>query len=370
MNNQNIYFSALTSMRGVAALGVVLFHCLAILPQVAQQMPALFSTKGYLWVDFFFVLSGFVLAHSNGKKFAGSFAPVTYKSFIVARFARIYPAYIVVLALFVLLEFLAQTAAIARFGEDIREAFFAGPYAPEALLSNILMLQSVGVHDQLTWNMPGWSLSAEWLVYLLVPLIFYFFYGCGYWACVLLAALSIGGLLGLQYSLGRDDLDITYDFGALRCLLEVALGYALCRLRSVGALVDSLRGDMAALLVLFAIPLGMYLSIPDVGIVCLFALAIVVLSLNDGRVQAFFSVKPLLFIGTISYSIYLVQWLLFRAVKLYLAIYLDTNPAEYFSPSTGWIFVASIIVGSISMGGLLYWRVERPMHDRVRRTLL
>ncbi len=136
MNNQNIYFSALTSMRGVAALGVVLFHSLAILPQVAQQVPALFSTRGYLWVDFFFVLSGFVLTHSNGKKFAGSFTPVAYKSFIVARFARIYPAYIVVLALFVLLEFLAQTAAIARFGEDIREAFFAGPYAPEALLRN------------------------------------------------------------------------------------------------------------------------------------------------------------------------------------------------------------------------------------------
>ncbi len=367
MNSQTVYFSALTSMRGVAALGVVLFHSLAILPQVAQQVPASLGMRGYLWVDFFFVLSGFVLAHSNGKRFEGSLTPAAYRSFMVARFARIYPAYIVVLLLFVVLEFLARDAAVARFGEEVREIFFAGAYAPEALVSNILMLQSVGVHDQLTWNMPGWSLSAEWLVYLLVPLIFYLFYGCGYRACLVLVALSIGGLFGLQYSLDRDDLDITYDFGAVRCLLEVVLGYALYRLRPAGVLTRPLQGDLAGLLVLFAIPLGMYLGVPDVGIVCLFALVILVLSLNEGRVQQFFSARPLLFLGTISYSIYLVQWLLFRAVKLYLAIYLDTNPTVYFSPASGGLFVGSMIVGSIIMGGLLYRLVERPMHARLRR---
>ncbi len=84
MNNRDVYFSALTSMRGVAALGVVLFHSLAILPQVAQQVPASFGMRGYLWVDFFFVLSGFVLAHSNGKRFEGSLTRVAYKSFMVA----------------------------------------------------------------------------------------------------------------------------------------------------------------------------------------------------------------------------------------------------------------------------------------------
>lgn len=350
MSNRDVYFSALTSMRGVAALGVVLFHSLAILPQVAQQLPASLGMRGYLWVDFFFVLSGFVLAHSNGKRFEESLSPVAYKSFMIARFARIYPAYIVILALFVLLEFFAQSAAVSKFGEDVRDVFFAGPYAPEALLSNILMLQSMGVHDQLTWNMPGWSLSAEWLVYLIVPLIFVLLYSFGYWVCLTLTALSIGGLLGLQYVLGKNDLDITYDFGAVRCLLEVLLGYALYRLRSVGPLARPLQGDLMALLVLFAIPLGMYLGIPDVGVVCFFALTILSLSLNEGRVQQFFSARPLLFLGTISYSIYLVQWLLFRAVKLYFAIYLDTNPTAYFSPETGWFYVGSILTGSILMG--------------------
>jgi len=367
MKGQDGYFSALTSMRGVAAIGVVFFHVLAMLPQLAQQVPASLGMRGYLWVDFFFVLSGFVLAHSNGKRFEGSLGGAAYRSFVVARFARIFPAYIVVLALFVLLEFLARDAAVAKFGEEVRDVFFSGPYSPEALVSNILMLQSLGIHDQLTWNLPGWSLSAEWLTYLLVPLLFFAFYGCSRRACLLLAGVSIGGLAGLQYSLGRDDLDITYDFGVLRCLLEVVLGYALYRLRSIAALAVFLRYDGVTLLLLLAIPLGMYSGLPDIGIVCIFALSILALSLNEGRMQGFLSAPPLLFLGAISYSVYLVQWLLFRSAKLYLAIYLDTNPTAYFSTVSGWWFAVSMLVGSILAGALLYHWVERPMQTRLRQ---
>lgn len=370
MKGQRAYFSALTSMRGVAAIGVVFFHVLAMLPQLAQQVPPSLGMRGYLWVDFFFVLSGFVLAHSNAKRFQGSLSRAAYRSFVAARFARIFQAYIVVLALFVLLEFLARDAAVAKFGEEVRDVFFTGPYSPEALVSNVLMLQSLGIHDQLTWNMPGWSLSAEWLTYLLVPLLMCAYYGCSHRHCVLLAVMSIGGLAGLQYWLGRNDLDITHDFGALRCLLEVALGYALYRLRSIAALATFMGRDGVALLLLLAIPFGLYAGVPDIGIVCLFALSILALSLNEGRLQGFLSARPLLFLGVFSYSVYLVQWLLLRSAKLYLAIYLDTNPTAYFSAVSGWWFAASMILGSVLAGALLYRWVERPMQVRLRQAFL
>ena len=90
----------LTSLRFWAALWVVLFHYLPYAGPEAMGFPLLI--KGYLGIDFFFVLSGFVLAHVYGESIrTGTYS---HPDFILKRIARIYPMHIVTLALFVIVE--------------------------------------------------------------------------------------------------------------------------------------------------------------------------------------------------------------------------------------------------------------------------
>src|SRR5215469_633600 len=87
---------ALTGLRGVAALLVALYHINPNL--IAPTATGRFVGKGYLWVDLFFVLSGFLLAMNYAGKFAGGWKLGAWLDFLLHRVARIYPLYIVLVA--------------------------------------------------------------------------------------------------------------------------------------------------------------------------------------------------------------------------------------------------------------------------------
>ena len=148
---------ALTSLRAFLAVGVVLFH------YQLQWDPALgFSPiieRSRLAVDAFFMLSGFILAHVYGPAFAsGGFS---YRRFIVARLARLYPLHVAVLT-GALVMVLGATAAGVRFdGEG---------YGLLAFFQTLFLIQAWFPTDaELNWSGPSWSLSAEWFAYLLFP---------------------------------------------------------------------------------------------------------------------------------------------------------------------------------------------------------
>jgi peptidoglycan/LPS O-acetylase OafA/YrhL len=362
---KQVRFDSLTTLRGVAALGVVVFHVFALLPQLSHQVASHALALGYLWVDFFFLLSGFVLAHRYLEAFGGGVGRHEYRRFIVARFAKIYPAYITVLLCFVLLELGGRYAAIEHFGMEISTAFFTGATSLPALASNVFLVQALGLHDSLTWNWPGWSLSTEWSVYLIAPLLFLAVFRVASLASALLAAVALTGLWGLQVVLGRENLDITYDFGVIRCLLEFCAGMALYKLRSLPGLGTWLGTDVVAVAVLAAMALAMHFGVADVGVVALFALVILCLSFNAGRVSGVLSLRPLLFLGTISYSIYLVQALVLRSTRFYVAIYEDANISAYFSPTSAWYYLLFAVAASILLGAVLYLLIEKPMHKKL-----
>src|ERR1700722_663067 len=92
---------SLTSLRGVAALWVVLYHfSVQCLPNLDSTPYTSLIHKGYLAVDMFFLLSGLVMTHVYHRAFLSSVSQ-NYRSFIVARIARIYPLHLLVLLLFV-----------------------------------------------------------------------------------------------------------------------------------------------------------------------------------------------------------------------------------------------------------------------------
>ena len=77
-------FEALDAWRGICAVIVVVFHFVAMVPSSLER--SLFIRNGYLFVDFFFVLSGFVLCHS----YRGQIASLgDIKRFAIRRFGRV-----------------------------------------------------------------------------------------------------------------------------------------------------------------------------------------------------------------------------------------------------------------------------------------
>ncbi len=98
MNNPpstTAYLPNLTPLRGIAALLTVIFHVDLYIGMggggLLRTNDSLFITKLYLMVDFFFVLSGFVMCHVYGKWFSHSVDSFSFKKFTIARFARVYP---------------------------------------------------------------------------------------------------------------------------------------------------------------------------------------------------------------------------------------------------------------------------------------
>lgn len=135
---------ALDGMRGVAAVAVVVFHmayAFRIMPHFAQT--GLFS-RAYLAVDFFFQLSGFVIAYAYEGRLASGMSPATY---VRARFVRLYPLLVVGMAL--------GAAALIGVGEQPGRVF-------TLLVKGVVLIPTLA-KGQYAYplNLPTWSLFFE-----------------------------------------------------------------------------------------------------------------------------------------------------------------------------------------------------------------
>ena len=157
---RQVRYLGLDAFRGAAAFGVALFHFRWTDP--ALQASTVVAGLVML-VDFFFVLSGFVLAHAYFGR-DGSVA-----DFVRRRLARLYP-----LHLFALLVFLGMQGiklAVAASGGDLRHQAFAGLNAWN-FADTLLLLQSTGlVWNEISWNAPSWSISTEFFANVIVFLL-------------------------------------------------------------------------------------------------------------------------------------------------------------------------------------------------------
>src|SRR6516164_1868697 len=158
---------SLTPLRGIAALWVVLYHYAVLYPpSLHLQHYTDMLEKGYLAVDLFFMLSGFVLAHVYWNAFAAD-VDERYRKFLFARIARLYPLHLFVLSLFVATEIADRAVHYAETGE-LELVPLEGAQSFTALVANLFMLQGLKA-SQLSWNYPAWSISVEFMAYLVFP---------------------------------------------------------------------------------------------------------------------------------------------------------------------------------------------------------
>ena len=144
---------ALSGLRTLLAVNIMLFHFTPALPRWLHPV----VDNAYVFVGFFFLISGFILAYNYADR------PTLSKStFYLARASRVYPVYALVLLLSI--PFLSQEVHAHTHGD-----FLLG------LILTPLALQGWNPHLATFWNTVAWTLPAELFLYLLFPYILRFF---------------------------------------------------------------------------------------------------------------------------------------------------------------------------------------------------
>ena len=217
------HIKPLTSLRFLAAFWVLLYHFKDHLGLDLGRFGLI--AHGYLGVDLFFTLSGFILAHVYLTEIGtGRFA---YGGFLKNRLARIYPMHLAALGAMLALFF---GAAAMGVGVGDPNAFKLSD-----LPAHLLMIHAWGATEAVGWNFPSWSISAEWAAYLIFPLVAALVLkarGAGWLVIAALGAcmISFVGLSHLHQILpgvGRDFSQMTAQIGALRIVPSFVLGVAL-----------------------------------------------------------------------------------------------------------------------------------------------
>ncbi len=347
----------LTGLRGVAALLVVPLHATQI--SLSPDFPSVFVAHGYLWVDLFLVLSGFVLARTYERRPRGRSAMAAV--FLARRVARIWPLFALTTGGMVL----ARRAGLTWFPDRLAERGWP-------LLANLLMVQAwVG---QPSINVPGWSVSGEWACCLLFLPLRRCVSARSAWpaaALVLVAAGTLALLAASPLPVRRGALDLALPVTPLpviRCMASFVLGMATwraaghARLRGVAALPGLDLALGAAIVLLMGWPHT------DLAVVLLFPPLVLCLSCGTGPAARALASRPVHALGTISYSIYLLQvpLVVLRAPGVLVA-QAERWLAPYGLPQDVHGRLALFYVLLITVSVVSWFAVERPARLLLRR---
>jgi len=147
MIKHHAYLHNLTPLRGLAALWVVVFHFKGSILLFSHVPWTRAMDKGYMMVDLFFIMSGFIIRHVYAESFRQQMSMHDTRKFFIARIARIYPLHLFTLFLLV---------AIVWWQDDWNIV-----NDPAAIPTNMLMLHSFGIHKIYTWNRHSWRGSGR-----------------------------------------------------------------------------------------------------------------------------------------------------------------------------------------------------------------
>jgi peptidoglycan/LPS O-acetylase OafA/YrhL len=362
------HLPSLTPLRGIASLWVVLYHYgVWYFPSMNPGRHTALLNKGYLAVDLFFMLSGFVMTHVYHGTFSGRVRLRSYWKFLWARIARLYPLHLAVLGLFVAMA-LAVYAGQHAAGIPVTGIPMWGARSVMALTANLFMLQ--GLHaSTLSWNYAAWSISLEFMAYLVFPFVLMLVWRIGARAQGMLALGLFAVLAGLAW-MTRDDFN-QWDGPTtlLRCLPEFLLGTLLYRAYRSPACAALLSRDAAALTLLAALLLTLHAKGPDLLAVVLFAALLTALVSNRGRVETWLNCSPLVWLGEISYALYLIHGLVQHATSEVLTLGLHIHDRHQLSSNSSLAMLALMLGASLLLAAVCCRWIEKPAQRYLRGAL-
>lgn len=241
-------FEALDAGRGVCALAVAFFHMPLAHP---LQQQAWFPNLQFC-VDFFFVLSGFVLLHAYGDRLATGRQGLR---FALMRFGRLWPLHAATLGLMILVE-VARLIYLAHHADaPVATPPFGAGHRPVEIVTHLLFLQNFRTFGDYSWNFPSWSIAVEFWASMVLALTVM---AAGPRARRVFAALAGLSALALWW-LSPRTLFVIQNWGIVRCLFDMFVGCLAYGLR------DAVRLPRAA-------------ATPAEAVVCLAMLAVVALA--------------------------------------------------------------------------------------------
>ena len=282
-------------MRGICALCMCLYHFNVVGPVAAST----FVKGSWLFVDFFFVLSGFVMACSYGDRLIDLRAG---QRFALLRFGRVYPMHIMMLLAFLATELLGTALGSA---ELMHRDAFDDQHSAEAWVLSAALMQIFGWLPALSWNLPSWSIAAEFWTYLVFAALLIV---AGRRAGMLLA-LTAGVSMAVLALVAPDGINATFEFSLWRCLYGFCVGALVWRWTVDGRVPV---GGTLAELVLVAMVIA-FVSLDGGGAPfnllapLLFGLMMHVFAAQAGWVSQLLLLPQLQKLGVWSYSIYMVH---------------------------------------------------------------
>lgn len=346
----------LTFTRFIAALTVVFFHYGSNIPPFNIAPFDQVFQAGPIAVSYFYALSGFIMAIAY-------YRPSTPENFNkwkywLARFARIYPVYLIAL----LLIFAANFKTLDN--------------ATSALILNLTMLQAWVPAYPLSLNSPGWSLSVEAFFYLTFPLLLLIIYRGGLkalftFSLILWVATQVfhAYLLNSSAYIPHNALHDFIYYNPLMHINTFILGLLVgiyYQNKQLNKIPPSYNGILLFLvLVVIAVLLiirphitpwfGYTVDYTNGLIAPLFLLSIVLLARERGRIKKIFTYSWFVLLGEASYSLYILQRPVYGLYNKYIATQIDTSELWHFYFYLVFLITISIISYKLFETPLRHW---------------
>ncbi|WP_237568242.1 acyltransferase family protein [Mycolicibacterium lacusdiani] len=363
---------ALTGLRIVAAVWVVLFHFRPLFAEAALGFSSALSPvldRGAQGVDLFFILSGFVLTWNYLDKMGRTWSTRATVRFLWLRLARVWPVYLVTLHLAALLVIF--TIYVGHVPPESVDEFNATSYFRQLFL---VQLWFQPFFDGSSWNGPAWSISAEWLAYLLFGglILVVFRVARATRARSLLVLAMAASLPPVVLLLASGEFYTPWSW-LPRIVMQFTAGALACA--AVRKLWPSRRTQQVAggaSLGLIAVIVGaLYYfdahpnpRIPDAGglVDLLFVPLVVTLAIGAGTLPRLLSTRVMVYLGQVSFGLYMVHEIVHNA-WIWAAKQFELT----LSGSLGiWILLGLLGV-ALGVACLMYHLVEEPARRWMRR---
>jgi peptidoglycan/LPS O-acetylase OafA/YrhL len=364
---------ALSGLRIVAAVWVVLFHFRPWLEQVAPGFRSALAPVlncGAQGVDLFFILSGFVLTWNYLDRMGESFSARDTLHFLWLRLARVWPVYLVTLHLAA--AWILFTLYVGHVPSKVADQLNAVSYVRQVLL---MQLWFRPFFDGTSWDGPAWSISAEWLAYLLFGLLVLVIFRVA-------RATRVRGLLWLAVAASLPPTLLLLATGQFytpwswlpRIVMQFTAGALACAAVRKLQLTDRARrgAGFLSLALLVAVVGILYLldahRVPKIydssGFVdVLFVPLVVTLAIGVGSLPWLLSTRVMVYLGHISFSLYMVHELVHTAWN-----WITEQFDIVLSPSwSAKLIVVGVLAVAVVGAALLYHLVEEPARVWMRR---
>jgi len=333
-------FLALESLRGIAAISVALFHF-----NLGSHLHNAFVNNAWIMVDFFFVLSGFVIA----LNYLGRIT-TTQQLFLFQkkRFFRLYPLHIIMLFAFVAVEF-------ARFFVELKFQIVANNPAfstnnMTSFATNIFLIQN-WVSEDLTFNGPSWSISAEFYTYAIFGILLVLTNG----KKQILIFILIIAILAIGIFFKVNSMTSGFLSGPLRCLYSFSLGvlgFCLFEQLRYRILFSSSIPSMLCLILSVYVVTSISSTespfIPLIPILFGITILILVLTKKDQKIHKVLSKEWAVYLGTISYGIYMIHsliwWIIGNVLRFVFNIPSEIDAEGTTSLAINNMFIADVIM--------------------------